>query len=403
MSEQKFIFLGGIFDDTKMLENIKRDSKGNIQYAADFFQKALLHGFYNYIDKEDFELINLPFIGGYPFNYRKPFFLYKRNNNRVLINNFMYLKNISRGRLAFKFLKNAIIQHDNREYTIFVYSLHSPFLSAVLKIKKAFPNKKIRIVSIVPDLPEYMNLGKSKNFIFNILKKIDIKKIYISTSQIDYFVTLTEDIAKRLNAKNYTVVEGIYKQDKIGNFNNKMPKSNTILYTGTIDEKYGIMNLVNAFLQLKTDFKLVIYGEGDSREELTKISEKCSSVIYKGLADHELIIEEQKKAKFLINPRNPIEEYTKYSFPSKIMEYMVSGTPVITSKLSGIPDDYFDFLTVIDTSTDESFTSSLNTILNQDYSNFEKMGESASKFVIEKKNSIVQIKKILEMLNFNFE
>ncbi|MFI3795801.1 hypothetical protein VBH21_14400 [Enterococcus hirae] len=77
MSEQKFIFLGGIFDDTKMLENIKRDSKGNIQYAADFFQKALLHGFYNYIDKEDFELINLPFIGGYPFNYRKPFFYIK--------------------------------------------------------------------------------------------------------------------------------------------------------------------------------------------------------------------------------------------------------------------------------------------------------------------------------------
>lgn len=398
MEKQRFIFLGGIFNDVNMVENIKRDSKGNIQYAADIFQKALLDGMYEFIDKENLDLINIPFVGGFPLHYKKPIFVYNNNNNKVYLNNFMYIKNLSREKLAYKLLKNSILRKESVKYTIFVYSLHSPFLDAVLKIKKNFPNKNIEIVSIVPDLPEFMNLGKSTNYFFNLLKTIDMKKIYKNTPHIDYFIVLTEAIAIKLGTKNFTVVEGIYKQDEVNDVYKKVYKTNTILYTGTIDKKYGIINLVNAFKNLTTDFKLVIYGEGDSREEILKISKQNPSIIYKGLADHDVVVREQKKAKFLINPRNPNEEYTKYSFPSKIMEYMASGTPVITSKLQGIPDEYFDFLITIDTDNDESFKTTLNNILNQDYSNFETKGESARKFVLEKKNSKVQIQKILKML-----
>ena len=64
---------------------------------------------------------------------------------------------------------------------------------------------------------------------------------------------------------------------------------------------------------------------------------------YFGVIDFESILLRQKNTDLLINPRPSIDEYTKYSFPSKIMEYMASGTPVLTTKLSGIPMEYYDY------------------------------------------------------------
>ena len=55
-----------------------------------------------------------------------------------------------------------------------------------------------------------------------------------------------------------------------------------------------------------------------------------------------------KEAKLLINLRNPEDKYTKYSFPSKTFEYMVSGTPFFTTKLEGIPSEYYNYLYCID-------------------------------------------------------
>ena len=49
-------------------------------------------------------------------------------------------------------------------------------------------------------------------------------------------------------------------------------------------------------------------------------------------------------ATLLINPRFSNEEYTKYSFPSKNMEYMASGTPILTTKLPGMPKEYYEYI-----------------------------------------------------------
>ena len=48
----------------------------------------------------------------------------------------------------------------------------------------------------------------------------------------------------------------------------------------------------------------------------------------------------QKTADVLVNPRLNEGEYTKYSFPSKTMEYLSTGRPVVCYKLDGIPDEY---------------------------------------------------------------
>ena len=51
------------------------------------------------------------------------------------------------------------------------------------------------------------------------------------------------------------------------------------------------------------------------------------------------VLELQSKATILVNPRQPVGDFTKYSFPSKTIEYMASGTPLLMYKLPGIPEE----------------------------------------------------------------
>ena len=49
----------------------------------------------------------------------------------------------------------------------------------------------------------------------------------------------------------------------------------------------------------------------------------------------------------IFNYGNPENELTKFSFPSKVLEYMASGGVVISSKLAGIPKEYEQFIALL--------------------------------------------------------
>ena len=67
-------------------------------------------------------------------------------------------------------------------------------------------------------------------------------------------------------------------------------------------------------------------------EEVKSISVAlCESEELTRLMNHPKIVKEEKKSTLLVNPRFTNEEYTKYSFPSKNMEYMASRNSSINN------------------------------------------------------------------------
>ena len=109
------------------------------------------------------------------------------------------------------------------------------------------------------------------------------------------------------------------------------------MYAGALSKRYGIAELIEAFRQTNLDAQLHIYGFGDFAPELEKIAREDARVCYKGRVSREEILEREREASLLVNVRNPKDEFTAYSFPSKTIEYMASGTPLLTSRLPGIP------------------------------------------------------------------
>ena len=126
---------------------------------------------------------------------------------------------------------------------------------------------------------------------------------------------------------------------------------------------------------------------------------KDRRIKYLGQIDPMKAKEWQNKADVLINPRMNNEEYTKYSFPSKTIEYLMTGKPVVAYKLDGMKDIYSDFLYVVPENEDS--ISGLKKMIEVALDDNEqaKKGKSLKFFYYAKENlnSDIITKSILEM------
>lgn len=254
---------------------------------------------------------------------------------------------------------------------------------------------------IVTDMPGYMvssdNDNNSKKF--NLSTRIN--KIYLTW--FDCYVLLTKQMNEIINIYNrpYIVMEGLV-DNNIEFTNSDFHKRDIrkIIYAGALYERYGVKMLVEAFDAIRCDFdnvQLHLYGYGPMSQYLDKMSITNPQIFYHGVVPNSKVVEAESEAILLINPRPTNEDFTKYSFPSKNMEYMVSGTPVLTTKLPGMPPEYYPYVYLFDQETVEGYKAKLSEILSLPDECLVEKGRLAQKFVKECKNNVMQSKRILDL------
>ena len=289
--------------------------------------------------------------------------------------------------VLFQMIKDA-----NRETVVFCDALNIAAAFAVIIAGKI---RKIVTVGIVTDVPCYRP-NNEKPPLHERVNLFVMKKF-------DRFLLLTEQMNQLVNLKKkpYIVLEGHadIEMEKKANSIELKGNSMVCMYAGSLRKIYGISNLVQGFLAANiNNTELHIYGSGDYESELTKISNEYNTVVYHGTAPNTEIVEREIAATLLINPRPTNEEFTKYSFPSKNMEYMASGTPVLTTNLPGMPMEYKDYVYIADDESAKGFQSSLTEILQKSREELHKKGLSARDYVLKNKNNNAQAKKVLNEL-----
>ncbi|MBP6182584.1 glycosyltransferase [Flavobacterium sp.] len=260
---------------------------------------------------------------------------------------------------------------------------------------------KIKCIAIVTDLPIYM--GEDilvDSFKMRLYKKLASYFIL----KYDGYILLTEQMNEIVNVNNkpFLVMEGLvdYNINKTSNKTNNFKREFKIIYAGSIHRKYGILNLINAFIKLKNkEINLHIYGNGDLEKEVEYISKNNPNIKYFGTIANELLINELKNAYLLINPRPISGEYTKYSFPSKNIEYMSSGTPLVTTNLPGIPKEYYPYIYILEGDKEIDIFNMLYKLINLPISEIEEFGKKSKKFVQDHKSNKYQTERVLKLLN----
>lgn len=201
-------------------------------------------------------------------------------------------------------------------------------------------------VGIITDVPEAYCSGKigySGRIDAFLMKKFSL------------YVLLTDSMNEIVNPNKrpFVVMEGSCDFQQTESESVKTDSPRVCLYGGSLwENNAGIENLVNGFIKAEIpDCELHFYGTGALEEWLNNISKDYPNIKYNGCVKNEELIKLQKQASLLINPRPSTEEFCKYSFPSKTFEYMASGTPVLMTRLPGIPNEYFDYVYTIDNET----------------------------------------------------
>ena len=401
------LFLGGVFD--KIIEKeILEKSKGTVHYAANKLQWNLIDGLIE-IDNLKLEVLSAPFIGTFPkdyedIQYKGQKLIYKNvvESNYVSFNNIWGYRSISRKNNLIKSIKSfATNRVDNK--VIIVYSPHTPFLQAAVYAKKIDPS--IHICLVVPDLPQFMNLNEGRSLIYDRLKKIDIDIFEKNSKFVDSFVLLTDPMKNMLNVgdRPYVVVEGVVNKENINNENPvddlKSTDIMTVVYTGTLNKKFGVVKLVEAFHNTSIkNVHLKICGRGDSEEIIRRYAAKDERIKFLGQLSNTEAVRLQKKATVLVNPRQNNEEFTKYSFPSKNMEYLLTGRPVIAYKLDGIPDEYDDYCYYVEDDSIDRLTRKIEDILLMEEESRNEFGNRARTYVLTEKNNVSASKRIIDMI-----
>lgn len=291
-------------------------------------------------------------------------------------------------------IAKAAITSDFEPDIIFVYSYSFELLKATAKIKRAYP--KAKVLLMVTDLAEYMTENAGIKSLLKSVETIICKK-YLK-KYVDGFVLLSKYMKEQLPISdgNYTVVEGIFDKkenlpcmDKVG--------GKVFLYTGNLGKRYGIMDMVNAFCKIKGDeYKLWICGKGDSETEIIEIQKKDSRVKFFGVVDRNQALMLQRQATVLVNPRHSAEEYTKYSFPSKTMEYMASGTPTLMAPLASLPEEYRHHLYLFDDESVDGMSRKMKEVSDKTDRELYVFGLNASQFILDTRNQVAQCNKIIE-------
>lgn len=283
-------------------------------------------------------------------------------------------------------------RYKGSDVIVFVYSMRSAPMATACRIKEKIPQAKIYL--IITDLPQFMDLGQSR--VKAALKKIDWQSIKKMQKKFDGFILYAEKMAEYLEIpfNKWILMEGSY--DTAEQITAVKEKKKAVMYSGKLDEQYGIKMLVDAFMSIQdSDIELWITGGGNTEGYIKACAKKDNRIKFYGfLPSRQDVLQKQAEASLLVNMRLPSELASGYCFPSKLFEYMATGTPVLSFDIAGIPREYLQYLYVVKQETVDALAKAIEETLSLDEASLQEQGNGAREFVINEKNTKTQCSKM---------
>lgn len=409
MSDKKRLLHLGFFCPQAYFDLHDKAEK-NHQYAARKLESRIVEG----LRENDVEVDT---IGLYParifprnrtlfFKNFKGVDAHGKQAHAVGYVNAPFLSHMSR---TFSLLKagwHALSKESLRPSAILVYSLHTPLVFSAAILAKWFC---IPFYIYVPDLPQYMNVGVKRSRLFNFLKRIDTSLVLRLSDQAAGIIGITSDLVQSRaswGGKRTAVLEGIAEVSDENESTQEQCDTEVLhqyglekgflFYAGGLAEPYGVGILIDAVKQLAGKVHLVLCGAGAMEERVHREAREHPQIIhYLGSIPPEDVKALSRNASFLVNARIPGDAYLRYSFPSKLLEYMATGVPVISSRLPGIPEDYYSHLLVLDDVTVEGLIKCLQNNMSTNYASARLTAENAAIFCRQSKLARQQGEKLV--------
>ena len=399
----KYIFCSSIYDMGDY-EKLSQKSKIPLSLADHNLCRNIILGL-DEATGAPVQLINNVQIPNYP-TYPRVFFKKKHWSHTPGAEdihcgfvNLPLIKHISRAITTFSAIKKVVNASPQEEICLLTYDVRLGIALAINRAKRRFPH--IRSCIVMPDVPtEVLAASTGGKISFKAKMWAKVKMGFIR--KFDSYVFVTDPMKEVVDVtkKPYTVVEGIY--------NNHQPPlaepttdKKVIFYSGQLNPAYGMENLLEAFVQLykdHRDMELWLCGNGRLVPKIKELAAECPGIQFYGYVSGERVRQLQAQATVMVNPRQNTGGLTRFSFPSKTMEYLASGRPVLGYRLDGIPEEYDAYIQYVEDNSLQALQSKLLEICSLSAEERRKIGEKSRKFILENKTPKMQCSKIVTML-----
>ncbi len=286
-------------------------------------------------------------------------------------------------------------QNQYEEKVILCFNALPQIAKPAIAYQKRFGYKIVTLLADPPIDPI------QRGFIKGLFKSLE-NHMSISTLQfIDGVVALNQKMIDDYTpAQKSVIIEGGLDLDFINPLIDKVkPEQYKIIYSGALTAYSGVSNLIQALPWIKNNhFIIEIYGTGPLQESILESMKHENRLVYKGNVSNQEMMEIQRHADILINPRLIKDPVSMYTFPSKLIEYMASGTPTLTTKVNGLLDEYLPYLFVMEEDTPQAIANAIEKLLNMDYQHLIKTGLEGRTFVMKEKNWEVQTNRLVRFM-----
>ncbi len=232
---------------------------------------------------------------------------------------------------------------------------------------------RVRTIGIFTDSPHQLSgIGKSK------------AKRWIALHQHHHaYIGITEKLLAMYNPKQkpQLLLPGIVEPETGAK---KHPRP-YVFFSGALYSRYGIDTLIKGFLQLKDqNLDLLVSGFGPETSMIEHITRQHRQIKFLGLLSPLQARKYQAGAYVNINPRPLDKDLDDVAIPSKVLDYITSGAPTLTTRHPFFETNFGQELQWIENASEDGIRVSLEQFLKLDYSLVQSKAIKAKSIAIEK-------------------
>ena len=241
---------------------------------------------------------------------------------------------------------------------------------------------------------------------FKLPWRIDYWLHKILLPRFDGLVVIADPIIKDFAlGVPFVRVEGGIDGDSLCNSSNTIrartsnESSFVIAFAGGLKEANGILELLEAFSLIRGDqYQLRIAGMGPLESKVKEAAQNDSRIEYCGYLSFDEVLALYDAADVLINMRPTKTLNTKYFFPSKLMEYLASGVPVITTCTGYVEQEYADFAFLLKDETSQGLANMIEYVASLDQNIRIDKGARARNYICTHKTWNVQGQRVVDFI-----
>jgi glycosyltransferase involved in cell wall biosynthesis len=168
---------------------------------------------------------------------------------------------------------------------------------------------------------------------------------------------------------------------------------------GWLNEANGIHVLLAAFRLLAgSGFRLRIAGSGPLRPIVEEASQQDPRIEYLGMLDPEGIARVYLAADALLNVRLTKGIDTRYFFPSKLIEFLASGVPTITTNVAHVESEFDGLVYLLRDESARGLADLMSFLASRSQQELATVGNRARAYAVTNKTWDVQAAKVARYL-----